>query len=89
MKTDPKAETPLGGFMAMKPPLTANKVTFDDGTPSTIDNEARSVAAFLTWASDPWQTQRKQMGLMVMIYLVLLAGLVYASYRRVWRNESH
>ena len=32
---------------------------------------------------------RKQMGFAVLIYLVLFAGLLYASYRRVWRNESH
>jgi cytochrome c1 len=24
-----------------------------------------------------------------MIYLLILTGLAYASYRRVWRNESH
>jgi ubiquinol-cytochrome c reductase cytochrome c1 subunit len=87
--TGAKNEVPKGGFIAMPPPLTANKVSFDDGTPSTVANEAKSVAAFLTWASEPKQTERKQLGFMVMIYLLLLAGLVYASYRQVWRNESH
>ena len=33
--------------------------------------------------------ERKQMGFAVMIYLILLTALLYASYRRVWRNESH
>ncbi len=85
----PKDQVPEGGLLAMPPPLTANKVTFDDGTPSTLENEAKSVAAYLSWASDPKQIERKQTGLVVMIYLLILAGLVYASYRRVWRNESH
>ncbi|MCE3289300.1 MAG: hypothetical protein K0R83_1312, partial [Caulobacter sp.] len=30
-----------------------------------------------------------QTGLAVMIYLILFSGLLYMSYRRVWRNESH
>jgi ubiquinol-cytochrome c reductase cytochrome c1 subunit len=80
---------PEGGTIAMPPPLTPNKVSFDDKTPSTVQNEARAVAAYLAWASDPKQIERKQTGFMVMIYLLVLAGLVYASYRRVWRNESH
>jgi len=78
-----------GHLIAMPAPLAPNKVTFDDGTPSTIETQAKAVSAFLAWASEPKQTERKQTGLAVMIYLVLLAGLVYASYRRVWRNESH
>jgi ubiquinol-cytochrome c reductase cytochrome c1 subunit len=80
---------PPGGFIAMPPPLADGKVTFDDGAPSTVSQEARDVAAFLAWASEPKQTERKQTGLAVMLYLLLLSGLVYASYRRVWRNESH
>lgn len=80
---------PQGGFIAMPPPLTAGKVTFDDGTPSTLDQEAKDVSAFLMWAAEPKMEDRKQMGFAVLIYLVLFAGLLYASYRRVWRNESH
>jgi ubiquinol-cytochrome c reductase cytochrome c1 subunit len=87
--TGDKKAVPEGGFISMKPPLTDNKVTFDDGTKSTVANQAKAVVAFLAWASEPKQTERKQTGLAVMIYLLLLAGLVYASYRRVWRNESH
>jgi ubiquinol-cytochrome c reductase cytochrome c1 subunit len=29
------------------------------------------------------------MGLAVMIYLILFAGLLYASYRHLWRNVAH
>ena len=80
---------PEGGFLAMKPPLTPDKVSFDDGTASTVEQEAKDVAAFLAWASDPKQTERKETGFWVMIYLLVLASLVYASYRRVWRGQSH
>ncbi|HVN00354.1 MAG TPA: cytochrome c1, partial [Caulobacteraceae bacterium] len=31
----------------------------------------------------------KQTGLAVMIYLIIFSGLLYASYRRIWRNVAH
>lgn len=78
-----------GGFIGMAPPLAADKVSFDDGTPSTLRQQAEDVGAFLMWAAEPKLEERKQMGLAVLIFLVLFSGLLYASYRRVWRNESH
>lgn len=78
-----------GGIIAMPQPLKDGSVDFSDGTKATLDQEAKDVAAFLYWAAEPKQDQRKQMGLAVMIYLLLLAGLAYAAYRQVWRNESH
>ncbi|MBU2017458.1 MAG: cytochrome c1 [Alphaproteobacteria bacterium] len=84
-----KDHAPPGGFVAMAPQLADDKVTFDDGTKSTAHQQAVDVAAFLMWAAEPKMEQRKQTGFAVMIYLVLFSGLLYASYRRVWRNESH
>ena len=89
LKKGCNAEAPVGGIIAMTPPLTANKVTFDDGTPATLDQEAKDVAAFLTWASDPKMDERKQTGLAVMVYLALFSGLLYLSYRRIWRGVAH
>lgn len=82
-------KVPVGGFIAMPPPLAPGKVTFDDGAPSTVDQQARDVAAFLTWASDPKMDQRKQTGLAVVIYLALFSGVLWLSYRQVWRNVAH
>jgi len=80
---------PEGGIIAMPPPLTAGKVTFDDGTPSSLDQEAQDVAAFLQWASDPKMEERKQMGFAAMIYLGLFSIVLYGSYRAIWRNVEH
>jgi len=80
---------PVGGFIGMPPPLTDCKVTFDDGTPCTTAQEAKDVAAFLMWASDPKMDQRKQLGLAVLIYLGIFSTLLYFSYRQVWRNVAH
>jgi ubiquinol-cytochrome c reductase cytochrome c1 subunit len=85
----PADKVPPGGFIGMPPPLTPGKVTFDDGTKSTLDNQARDVAAFLAWAAEPKMEERKQFGLGAMIYLLIFAGLLYASYRRIWRDVAH
>ena len=80
---------PVGGFIAMPPPLVAGKVTFDDGTKSSLDQEARDVAAFLEWAADPKMEQRKETGAATMIFLLIFSGLLYASYRRIWSGVGH
>jgi ubiquinol-cytochrome c reductase cytochrome c1 subunit len=80
---------PKGGFLAMPPPLREGLVTFDDGTPSTVAQQARDVGAYLEWVTEPKLIERKQTGLAVIIYLTIFAGLVYASYRRIWRNVAH
>lgn len=83
-------QVPEGGFIAMPPPLTSEgQVTYDDGTRATIPQMAEDVTAFLAWASEPHQVQRRQLGLAVLIYLVIFAGIVYASYRHIWRNVGH
>jgi ubiquinol-cytochrome c reductase cytochrome c1 subunit len=83
------AQAPVGGIIAMPPPLTADKVKFDDGTAATVDQEARDVAAFLQWASDPHMEERKQLGLSVMIFLGLFSVILYFSYRAIWRDVDH
>lgn len=85
----PHDKVPVGGFIAMAPPLDVDKVTFDDGTKSTIEQQAKDVSAFLTWASEPKMEERKAFGLAAMTYLLIFAGLLYASYRRIWRNVAH
>ena len=82
-------KVPIGGFIAMPPPLAPDKVTFDDGTKSTVEQQAKDVSAFLTWVSDPKTEERKSFGLAVMIYLLIFSGLLYASYRRICANVSH
>ena len=87
-KGDPH-KTPVGSFIAMPPPLVDDRVSFDDGTKATVKQEAADVSAFLQWASDPKMEERKQMGVSVMIFLVLFSGILYASYRQIWRNVGH
>ncbi|HZZ33327.1 MAG TPA: cytochrome c1, partial [Phenylobacterium sp.] len=84
-----KGPPPEGGAISMPPPLTDGKVTFDDGKPSTVKEEAYDVAAFLAWAAEPKMEERKAFGLGAMIYLLIFSGLLYASYRKIWKNVAH
>jgi ubiquinol-cytochrome c reductase cytochrome b/c1 subunit len=66
--------------------LVANAVTYSDGTQATIDQEAHDVATFLAWASDPKMEERKRMGFSVLIFLVVLSGILFAAYRKIWKD---
>jgi len=87
--TGPHDKIPPGGFIAMPPPLAAGKVTFDDGSPSTVEQQSKDVTAFLAWAAEPKMEERKQFGLGAMIYLLIFTGLLYLSYRKIWKNVAH
>lgn len=80
---------PPGGFIAMPAPLRDGQVSYDDGTTASVDQMSKDVAAFIAWASEPHQVERKRTGVGVMIYLILFAGLVYLSYRRIWKGVAH
>lgn len=75
-----------GRQIAMPPPLTDGAVTFSDGHPNTVADEARDVVTFLTWASEPKMEERKRMGFNVMIFLIAFSGLLYLSYRKIWHG---
>ena len=75
-----------GRLLAMPPPLTADRVTYADGTPATLQQEAFDVTEFLTWASDPNLEERKRMGVKAVLFLSLVTGLTYAVKKRLWKD---
>jgi ubiquinol-cytochrome c reductase cytochrome c1 subunit len=87
--TGPADKVPPGGVIGMPFQLTPNRVTFDDGVHATTDQEAQDVVAFLAWTAEPHQEERKKMGFAVMIFLLAFAGVVYGSYRTIWRGVAH
>ena len=78
-----------GGALKMAAPLRNGAVTYEDGTPATIEQQAKDVVAYLQWASEPKLEERKVMGQFVILYLFAFAGILYASYRQIWRNVEH
>jgi ubiquinol-cytochrome c reductase cytochrome c1 subunit len=75
-----------GWNISMPPPLSDKQVTYSDGTPATVDQMAKDVVTFLSWAAEPTTEERKRTGFAVMLFLLLLSGLLYLSYRRVWKD---
>ena len=79
-----------GGRLAMPPPLADGAVPYADAnTPQTVAQDATDVATFLQWSADPHMEQRKRLGIVVLAFLVALAGLLFLAYKQVWRGESH
>jgi len=73
-----------GHLIAMPPILQDDAVTYADGTKATRAQLAQDVAQFLTWLAEPKMEARKQTGIKVMLFLIVLTGLLYAYKRRIW-----
>lgn len=78
-----------GHQIAMPPPLADGLVTYEDGTPETVENYAKDVTAFMMWAAEPRMEERKKMGLSVLVYLSILTLLLFLSKRALWRRVPH
>jgi hypothetical protein len=76
-----------GPWIGMPPPLTDGQVTFDDGSPDTVADMAKDVSAFLAWTAEPKLEERKRTGFEVMIYLAVLALLMYLIKKKVWSDQ--
>lgn len=92
-------EIPAGGHynpyfanaaaLAMAPPLSDGIVAYEDGSPETVDQYAKDISAFLMWAAEPKLEARKQTGLTVMVFLVILTVLVYLTKKSIYARKPH
>ena len=80
-----------GQQIAMANPFAGGdgQIAYQDGTKPTVDNYARDVAAFLSWAADPHLEERKQLGWQVMAYLLVTTVLLYIAKKRIWARLEH
>jgi cytochrome c1 len=78
-----------GHALGMPKPLSDGQVEYTDGTPTTVDQYGRDVAAFLAWASEPKLDERKRLGFQVFIFLIVLTGLLYFTKKKVWHDVLH
>jgi len=93
-KKFPDFQTPTGTYynpyfpnlnIKMPPPLTSDgQVTFKDGTPSTVNEMAKDVAAFLVWTAEPTLAKRHQTGWPVVLFLIFATGLAFFAKKQVW-----
>jgi ubiquinol-cytochrome c reductase cytochrome b/c1 subunit len=98
--TDPPAGFPMppggqynkyfpGGAIGMPKPLSDGQVEYTDGTPTTVDQYGRDVAAFLMWAAEPKLDARKQLGFQVIVFLIVFTTLLYFTKKKVWHAVLH
>ena len=73
-----------GHQIAMAKPLSDGQVGYTDGTSTSLEQEARDVTQFLAWASEPHMEQRKQMGIKVILFLLVFAGIMLNVKRKIW-----
>jgi ubiquinol-cytochrome c reductase cytochrome b/c1 subunit len=78
-----------GGAIGMPKPLSDGQVEYTDGTPTTVDQYGRDVAAFLMWAAEPTLDARKRLGFQVMVFLIVFTGLLYFTKKKVWHAVLH
>jgi ubiquinol-cytochrome c reductase cytochrome c1 subunit len=75
--------------IAMPPPLTTNgQVSYQDGTPATVDQMAKDVAAFLVWTAEPNLDNRHAAGLATAIFLLIATILGYFAYQNIWHEAK-
>lgn len=75
-----------GHKIAMPQSITNGAVDYKDGTPPTLANYSKDISAFLSWAAEPNLTERKKIGLRVMIFLFVFATLLYFTKKRIWEH---
>ena len=75
-----------GHATAMPKPaqIYSQLVDYDDGTPKTPEQYSRDVSAFLMWAAETHMEARKRIGFQVIVFLIVLAGLLYFTKKKVW-----
>ncbi len=97
LKEFPDAKTPDGLHynpyfanlnIAMAAPLVDGSVTYTDGTPSSLKQNAKDVAAFLSWTAEPNLPTRHAVGWASLIYLLVFTGLAYMAYRTIWADKK-
>jgi len=79
-----------GHVIAMPKPINDGQVEYPKNeagqpqVPETVDQYARDVTAFLTWTAEPHLEARKRLGFQVILFLLVLAGLLYFTKKKIW-----
>ena len=62
----------IGQKIKMPNNLSDGLVDYADGTEATVDQMAKDVTTFLSWAAEPELESRHKTGVKVILYLILL-----------------
>ena len=72
--------------IAMPQPLYGEDVEYLDGTEATLEQEIIDLVSFLTWTGQPELDERKSMGFRVFLFLVFMTGILFISYKKIWKK---
>ncbi len=83
-----------GHAIGMAPPLADGSISYTPGedgvtVPETLEQYSTDVSAFMMWMAEPHLVSRKQTGFVVLLFLVLFSGLMYATKRKLWAGIEH
>jgi len=73
-----------GGWISMAPPLEDDIVEFADGHSADVRHMSEDVSAFLMWTAEPKMMARKEAGFAAVIFLSILAALLYLTNKKLW-----
>lgn len=74
----------LGGGLSMAQQLYDEGLTYDDGTPATMSQQAKDVSTFLRWASEPFHDTRKYYALKLGLLLPIISVVLLYWKRHAW-----
>lgn len=75
-----------GHQIAMAPPLMEGVISYEDGSPTTLQQYAKDITTFLAWTSSPELGARKRMGIKTLLFLIVLTGMLFALKKKIWAD---
>ncbi len=79
-----------GNIFSMPNVLNDGQVEYPKGVdgkpqvPETARQYAADVTTFLMWAAEPHMEARKRIGFQTLVFLILFAGLLYFTKKKIW-----
>ncbi len=75
-----------GNQIAMPAPIYDGSVDYDDGTDNNAAQLSEDVVTFLKWSAEPELEIRKNLGIKVILFFLVLGTIVYLAKNRLWRE---
>jgi len=75
-----------GNQIAMSAPLGDGYVDYDDGTDNNLSQLSEDIVTFLAWSAEPELEIRKNLGVKVIIFFLILGFLFYLIKIRLWKD---
>ena len=75
-----------GNQIAMPQPIYDESVDYADGTNNSAEQLAEDLVVFLTWAAEPELEVRKNLGIKVILFFIVLGFIVFLVKNRLWKE---